>query len=91
MGLIVSGCKGENYRDFQLKLDKNYLEELLKNIFEDGKKGFADLILNQETDASNSKSKAKIFSAEIPLELISMDSFENQEHLPPSKLSLIHI
>ncbi len=85
LGLIVSGCKGENYRDFQLKLDKNYLEELLKNIFEDGKKGFADLILNQKRDASNSKSKAKIFSAEIPLELISMDSFENQEHLPPSK------
>ena len=73
LGVIVSGRRGQNYKDFSKKLDKNYLNELFNKIDID----VADQILNIDRKNLNSKIKTPIYAIELNLEevLLKIDDY----------------
>ncbi len=63
LGIIASGRVGHNFRDFQKKIDQNYLEEIFGDLFEEEKR-----FLEISRDNLDTKIKNKIFYLEIAID-----------------------
>ncbi len=72
LGIIISGRVGENYMDYSKKLDKNFLNEVLKN-------NNAFLIEEISREGIKTKKKDKIFYTEILLSDIPEKLSKNTE------------
>jgi len=70
--LIISGRAGRNFKDFSKKLDKGYLSELLKDLFQ-----IKPSAINEVSrKALNTKIKSSIFSCEVDINSIDFSSHE---------------
>jgi phenylalanyl-tRNA synthetase beta chain len=63
IGIIATGRIGKNYKDFSKKIDKQYLENILKNNFLSSKKGVIEI----PRERVNSKKSTPIFYIELEL------------------------
>lgn len=66
MGIICSGRVGKNYKEFSKKIDKIYLESVLKKVLPNNQFFYSDI----ERNALDTKIKNKIIYVEIDLENI---------------------
>ena len=77
LGIIVSGREADNYRDFNKKIDKDFLF----NLFKKPKTNLDQYIKLVSRDNLNTKKKQQIFYFEAPLremeKLLSMDSLDD--------------
>ena len=77
LGIIVSGREADNYRDFNKKIDKDFLF----NLFKKPKTNLDQYIKLVNRDNLNTKKKQQIFYFEAPLRemenLLSMDSLDD--------------
>ncbi len=81
ISIIVSGRQGLNYKDFNKRIDENYLEQVVKKLG-------LDLTDIKEIDRSsfNSKLKNKIFYIECEVDKIDLSLLNNEYSLPNKNL-----
>ena len=70
LSLIVCGHRGNNYRDFSKKLDISYLFELSKDLLGLSYSDLQEFIKEHQRKDKNSSNKEKIYSLEVPLNLV---------------------
>jgi hypothetical protein len=75
LGIIISGRRGHNYRDFSKKLDNAYLSELLNKDFDSSTFKIEEI----SRIGLKSKKKDKIFYTEIPVDSLPEHIFNDLE------------
>ncbi len=77
LGIIASGRIGHNHKSFSKKIDRSYLEELIKNVM------FVDNVICEEIPFKdlNTKVKDKVFYYEINLEDVSLIKTEEYDEI----------